>query len=114
MQLVGIFANNIKVFSHLGKASATNESKLQPEYAIEWENSQGVVSTLDHFIEKDIEGEYDTEMTLDALLNLAIDNVKDQILAFLNITTKSANVTSLLLALGVPVNDFLTLSTSKI
>lgn len=52
--------------------------------------------------------------TLDALVNLAIDNVKDQALTKFNINSKNANLVSTIFGLGIPVKDFALLSATNV
>ena len=51
--------------------------------------------------------------TLDTILNLAIDNVKEQKLSFLGITNNNANLYLTALAYGVPINTVVRMFTSS-
>lgn len=112
-QLVGVFANNIKVLAHLAKSAVDNSSKLNSNFQFEW-NVNGKNYKVDKITDYALGGTRLTWQTLDALVNLAIDNVKDQFLSKMYINTKNANIMSAIFGFGIPVNDVALLTGTNI
>jgi len=112
-QLTGVFANNMKVLATLAKSAVNNKSKLGKKFIVQW-TSKDSMFTLDVIRDTPLRGKNLTWQTLDTLVNLAIDNVKDQALNKFNINSKNANITSIIFALGIPVADFALLTGTSI
>lgn len=110
-QLTGVFANNMKVLAILAKSS--EGLHVGKRYLVDW-MYKGVKTTLNSIRDLDLSSEHLTWQTLDTLINLAIDNVKDQALNKFRINSKNANIVSVLFGLGIPVADFALLSGTSI
>ena len=111
-QLTGVFANNMKVLSILAKAN-DGESHIGKNYVVNW-MTKGVNFVLNKIRDENLTGTSLTWQTLDTLVNLAIDNVKDQALNKFRINSKNANIVSVLFGLGIPITDFALLSGTSI
>lgn len=121
LKLTGIAANSAKTIAYVF-AMADNEvpklkqsqhlrinkgvydsfSKIERVWKGEWVNRQAASRVISIF------------ETLDTILNLAIDNVKEQKLSFIGITNNNANLFLTSLAYGVPLNTVSRMFTSSI
>lgn len=52
--------------------------------------------------------------TIDTLINAAIDNVKEEILLYVNISSKNSNQFVAAIGLGIPLNDVITIFTHPV
>jgi len=95
----------MKVLAILAKSAKDKGSKIGAKFITKWQSGENLF-TLDHIRDTPFRGDNFTWQTLDTLVNLAIDNVKDQALNKFRINSKNANITSIMLALGIPVSDF--------
>jgi len=102
----------MKVLSILAKAN-DGESHIGKNYVVNW-MTKGVNFVLNKIRDENLTGTSLTWQTLDTLVNLAIDNVKDQALNKFRINSKNANIVSVLFGLGIPITDFALLSGTSI
>lgn len=104
-KLTGIFANLVKVFSYMSRASINNTpSQLNKKSKV----------VINGKRLKGLKDEVTIWQTLDSLLNAAIDNVKEQILPSLNITGKNVNLFATLLGMGVDIKTLTALNLSPL
>ena len=86
--LTGIFANNVKVLAILAKSAKDRLNQIHPDRVINW-TVNGVTTPLNHIRDMALDNLSSTRQTLDSLVNLAIDNVKDQALNKFRINSKN-------------------------
>jgi len=106
-QLVGIFANNIKSLAYMVRAGSTVDRPVTKEKThFDYTTIDGVTRTFDRIREYDV-----TDPTkqmwqrLDAMVNAAIDNIKELKLPRASINVENGNTFSALLGLGMPIRD---------
>lgn len=100
----------IKQFSEQVKASKgkKNIPTIDPDLAFEMKLEGGQLAVFDRIAEFDPFGNQIWQV-LDALVNAATDNVKELILAKLNLTEKTGNIASALIGLGVPFRSVISI-----
>lgn len=108
LALVGIFANGMKSLAYMLKAGADNNKG--PEYPTLQVEGSGVTlgeDTYSEFKEALPDGK-NIWQVLDALVNTAVDNVKDQKLFKINATNATGNMYVASQALAIPLKDVIT------
>lgn len=107
--LTGAYANVIKFFAWIQKAGPNNEvAPLKKDFKFKFK-SKDVILDIDSPSQVDRSTRVSTWLYLDALVNLAIDNIKNQTLFRLGINNVNGSTYAILIALGMPVKDVATL-----
>lgn len=112
LTLTGIFANSMKALAYMVRSSSEGKTadvaiRNEENYLRYSKSGEEVINrTLSEKEEGTGNSVWDT---LDSLLNAAIDNVKEQILPFMNITSETVNGAIAMLVTGVQLDDLYTI-----
>jgi hypothetical protein len=98
--LVGIFANSVKLLSYLYRGDQNRKPMIDDKYELLFNGK-----VYNNFQDIEREGESSVWETFDSLINTSIDNVKDQILSYINASGSTANAYTVAIATGIPLED---------